>query len=291
MTAASVPRIFVRQLTYRYPGHDHPAVQALNFEVRPGEVFGFLGPSGAGKSTTQNILIGHLRGFEGDVQVLGKPLRAWDGDLYRHIGVSFELPNHYLKLTARENLEYFRALYGDEATSPALDVLARVGLAEHADKRVAEFSKGMKNRLNFARSLMHCPTLWFLDEPTAGLDPVNALRVREIVKDQQARGVTTVLTTHDMTTADLLCDRVAFIVDGEIAVVDTPSTLRQRYGEREVCVSWRGENAGEARFPLDGLADNGAFRDALRHPQLTSVHSLEASLDDVFVEVTGRSLG
>jgi fluoroquinolone transport system ATP-binding protein len=140
---------------------------------------------------------------------------------------------------------------------------------------------------------MHRPELWFLDEPTVGLDPVNAVRIREIVQQRQELGVTTVLTTHDMTTAEVVCDRVAFIIDGQIAAIDAPDALRRRYGRREVEVRWEGaggDDDGAQRFPLDGLADNTAFLDALRRGGLTAIHSLEATLEDVFVQVTGRSL-
>jgi fluoroquinolone transport system ATP-binding protein len=284
--------IDVNGLTYTYPSGSSPAVRQLTFDVGTGEVFGFLGPSGAGKTTTQNILIGLIKGWQGDVQVLDRPLGQLRADYYRSIGVSFEAPNHYLKLTARENMEYFRALYDNKADT-VQEVLALVGLEDHIDKKVGEFSKGMKNRLNFARSLMHRPQLWFLDEPTAGLDPVNAVRVREIIRQRQELGVTTVVTTHDMTTAEIVCDRVAFMIDGQIAAIDTPDALRRRFGSREVEVRW--EDAGNVadnseRFPFDGLADNTGFLDALRRPGLSTVHSQEATLEDVFVQVTGRSL-
>jgi fluoroquinolone transport system ATP-binding protein len=140
---------------------------------------------------------------------------------------------------------------------------------------------------------LHRPELWFLDEPTTGLDPVNAVRIRESIQQQQERGVTTVVTTHDMTTAEVVCDRVAFIIDGQIAVIDTPDALRRRFGSREVEVRWEGpddDDGGAQRFPLDGLADNTAFLDALRRPGLATVHSQETTLEDVFVQVTGRSL-
>ncbi len=279
--------ISVDGLTFTYPGGAAPAVTDLSFDVGDGEVFGFLGPSGAGKSTTQNILIGLLRGFSGTVDVMGRALPTWGAEYYRKVGVCFELPNHYLKLTARENLEYFAALH-DGATDPVLDVLALVGLQDDADKPVAAFSKGMKNRLNLARSLLHRPTLWFLDEPTSGLDPVNAVKVRELIKARRDDGVTVLVTTHDMHTAEELCDRVAFIVDGRIVTTDAPEALRREHGRRDVELRWA-EGEPET-FPMDGLAESTAFLDALRRPGLLSMHSQEATLEDVFVKVTGRHL-
>jgi fluoroquinolone transport system ATP-binding protein len=282
--------IGVEGLTFTYPGGERPAVRDLTFEVTDGEVFGFLGPSGAGKSTTQNILIGLLEGWGGTVRVMGKPLQEWGREYYHRIGVSFEFPNHYLKLTARENLELFRSLYGPDAESVEA-VTSLVGLVDALDTRVAEFSKGMKQRLTFARSLMHRPSLWFLDEPTAGLDPVNARRILDIVKERQREGVTTFLTTHDMGVANELCDRVGFIVDGGLTVVDVPKILRHRYGRRELLVTWSdGAGGSSASFPLDGLADNGGFLDVLSAHRIESMHSQETTLEDVFIQVTGRSL-
>ncbi|MEM1178494.1 MAG: ABC transporter ATP-binding protein [Acidobacteriota bacterium] len=282
--------INVKGLSFNYPGAAGPAISELEFDVRDGEIFGFLGPSGAGKSTTQNVLIGLLRGWRGHAEVLGRSVDRWGSDLYRTVGVSFEAPNHYLKLTARENLEYFRRLYGGDAESTD-SVLDWVDLGDHADKRVSAFSKGMKNRLNLARSLLHRPRLWFLDEPTAGLDPVNAKRVRELVSRRRDEGVTTFITTHDMQTVEALCDRVAFLVDGRIAILDAPDALRRRYGRREVELTFNTDGGPTKQsFPLDGLAQNAAFLAALARPGLETVHSLEASLEDVFVAVTGRGL-
>lgn len=282
--------IRVDGLSYTYPGATAPAIRELTFAVEPGEVFGFLGPSGAGKSTTQNVLTGLLRGWTGQVELLERPLTAWGRELYARIGVSFELPNHYLKLTARENLDTFRAFYDGE-TDSAEHVLDLVGLGDAIDQPVAAFSKGMKNRLTLARSLLHRPTLWFLDEPTAGLDPVNALKVRDLVQARQAAGVTTVITTHDMHVASTLCDRVAFIVDGRLVECDDPRALEQRFGTREVLVRY-GDAAApqEARFPLDGLAAAAEFQRILADERVLTLHSQETTLEDVFVQVTGRTL-
>ncbi|NOK60846.1 MAG: hypothetical protein GFH27_549289n171 [Chloroflexi bacterium AL-W] len=216
----------VHNLTYTYPETTTEVLHGLNFTIAEGEIFGFLGPSGAGKSTTQNILIGLLKEYAGSIAVMGQELRDIGQDYYEHIGVSFELPNHYLKLTARENLNYFRSLYSGP-TRDAMEVLTMVDLADDADKSVAEFSKGMKIRLNVARSLIHSPRLLFLDEPTSGLDPVNARRIKDLVLAERARGTTVFVTTHNMTVADELCDRVAFITNGKIGLIDAPATLKK----------------------------------------------------------------
>ncbi len=282
--------IDVRALTYTYPGTSSPAVRDLTFAVAPGEIFGFLGPSGSGKSTTQKVLIGLLREYEGTVTAFDRDLAGWGADYYERVGVSFELPNHYAKLTARENLAYFGSLYaGDTDDIDAL--LEAVGIEDAADQRVGAFSKGMKLRLNLARALLHRPALLFLDEPTAGLDPVTARRIKDLVRARQQDGATVFLTTHDMAVADDLCDRVAFIVDGEIRLIDAPRALKRQYGERAVRVE-TGDHDAPTRhdFPLDGLGDNTDFLAALRDGPIQTIHTLETTLEDVFVQVTGRAL-
>lgn len=283
--------IRVRGLTYSYPKAAQPAIREMDFSVGRGEIFGFLGPSGAGKSTTQKLLIGLLRGHGGEVTVWGAEPLAWGSDYYERIGVSFELPNHYQKLTGLENLNFFASLYA-RATLDPMVLLDAVGLAEAANTRVGKYSKGMQMRLTFVRSLINDPELVFLDEPTSGLDPVNARKVKDRVLDLKARGRTVFLTTHDMATADELCDRVAFVVDGAIAALDTPAELKIARSQRVVRVAYRGENGrlATAEFPMETLADDPAFHAVLRDHHVETIHSREASLDDVFVEVTGRRL-
>ena len=170
----------------------------------------------------------------------GKDPLAWGSDYYERIGVSFELPNHYQKLTGLENLRFFASLYSGETADP-MALLDAVGLADDANTRVGKYSKGMQMRLTFARSLINNPELLFLDEPTSGLDPVNARKVKDIILGLKARGRTIFLTTHDMATADELCDRVAFVVDGRIEALDTPAELKIARGQRLVRVEYRGE--------------------------------------------------
>jgi fluoroquinolone transport system ATP-binding protein len=281
--------ITVDHMTFAYPKTAAPAVRDLNFQIEPGEIFGFLGPSGAGKSTIQKILIGLLKGYQGRASVLGRDLAAWRSDYYERIGVSFELPNHFLKLTALENLAYFGALYSDMPRTPQA-LLELVGLGDDGHLPVGQFSKGMKNRLNVARALLHDPELLFLDEPTSGLDPTNARRIKELIAAQKQAGKTIFLTTHNMAVAEELCDRVAFIVDGQIRLIDTPRALKLRHGQASVAVEYAaGAGTEQVRFPLAGLSDNLAFLDLLRRGVQT-IHSQEATLEEIFVRVTGRSV-
>jgi fluoroquinolone transport system ATP-binding protein len=224
------------------------------------------------------------------VTVLGRDLRAWGREYYRRIGVSFEAPNHYLRLTARENLTLFAGLYGSGTREPD-ELLDRLGLLADADKRVGEFSKGMRGRLTLARALLHKPELLFLDEPTVGLDPTSARNVRELLQETRAAGATIFLTTHDMVTADHLCDRVAFLVDGRIAALDAPRALRLAHGRRSVRIETeRDGTRASHEFPLDGLAGNQAFLNLLHGGHIETIHTLETTLEDVFIQVTGAPL-
>jgi fluoroquinolone transport system ATP-binding protein len=264
----------------------------MSFTVSEGEIFGFLGPSGAGKSTTQKLLIGLLSGNGGEVSVWGRPPSEWGSDYYQRIGVSFELPNHYLKLTALENLRFFASLYEGEREDP-MDLLDLVGLADDANTRVGKYSKGMQMRLVFARALLNRPELLFLDEPTSGMDPGNARKIKDAIREMRSRGRTVFLTTHDMATADELCDRVAFVNEGRIAALDTPAELKVSRSRRMVRVTYRdgeGDGLRHKDFPLDGLADDETFRTLTRDHRLEALHSQEAGLEDVFIDVTGRSL-
>ncbi len=282
--------VVVEHLVFAYAGAREPAVDGLSFEIRPSEIFGLLGPSGAGKSTTQKVLIGLLRGYRGTVSVFDRNLAEWRGEYYERIGVSFELPNHFLKLTAIENLRYFRSLYGGATRSPR-DLLDAVGLGDDGGMLVSQYSKGMKQRLGVARALLPDPDLIFLDEPTIGLDPVNARRIKDLIKREQEAGKTIFLTTHDMTAADELCDRVAFIVDGHISLIDKPRALKLRYGKHVVRVESQVDGRMEqSEFPLERLGHNEEFLAVLRRDNVQTLHTQEATLADVFIQVTGRGL-
>lgn len=283
--------ISVEGLTYTYPRQNRPAVDNVSFDVDEGEIFGLLGPSGAGKTTTQRVLTRQQRTFVGEARVLGRPLAQWGREYFEEIGVGFELPNHYVKFTAIENLRFFASLYTKRSRDP-MELLGLVGLKAAADKKVEEFSKGMRMRLNFVRAFQHDPKLLFLDEPTAGLDPVNARIVKSIIRELRDEGKTIVLTTHNMNDVDELCDRVSFMVDGRFAALDTPDALKAKFGRRVVTVEYGLENDGRGEeFDLDSLGTNDRFLDVIRNNEIRTIHSQEATLDQVFNDVTGVRLG
>ena len=282
--------IEVKNLVFAYPKSEKKAVNGVSFDIRKGEIFGFLGPNGAGKTTTQKVIIGLLKGYNGNVNILSKDLESWKTDLYNRIGVGFELPNHYQKLTALENLELFASFYKGK-TTPPMDLLKMVDLEKDANDRVAIFSKGMKSKLNFARSLLNDPEVWFLDEPTTGLDPVGRRLIKNIILQKRKEGKAIFLTTHNMNDADELCDRVGFIVEGKLVLIENPKDLRIRHGKKIVKVEYLKDNELLSQdFDLKNLAQNKNFLDLLKSGNVQTIHTAEATLDEIFIKATGRQL-
>jgi fluoroquinolone transport system ATP-binding protein len=281
--------IQVENLHFSYPSQSSNTIKGINFSIDKGEIYGFLGPSGAGKSTTQKIMTKLLGGFRGKVWMMEKELHKWNNDYFNHIGVGFELPNHYTKLTGLENLKLFASLY-DKPTQDLKNLLKIVGLENAANQKTQDYSKGMKMRLNFIRALVHDPEILFFDEPTSGLDPVNAHNIKSIISDLKQKGKTIFLTTHNMHDADELCDRVAFISDGIIKAEDAPKVLKLKYGKPLLNVEYEDSTLKSQDFSLNNLNENVEFLDVLKTNKIVSMHSREASLNDVFVKTTGQNL-
>lgn len=282
--------ITVTDLYHRYAGNQHDAVKNISFSVEKGEVFGFLGPSGAGKSTTQGILTGLLQLQSGQVQVAGYDVKHLKRQMFNSIGMSFEQSNVYSKMSALENLQFYAKLF-DVPTQDPLKLLEMVGLLDKKDQKAGTFSKGQKHRLTFARSMINNPSLWFLDEPTTGLDPAIAAEIKEVIRTQNELGVTIFLTTHNMQIADELCHRVAFIVDGEIKLIDSPKNLKLQYGEKMVDIEYAEEN-GTKRVSLSTTLpeDIAKIKTLLDTREILTMHTKEATLEEIFISVTGRGL-
>lgn len=279
----------VEDLRFKYPKNETDVINGISFEIAKGEIFGFLGPSGAGKSTTQKILIKILEDFRGKITYNGKDILEYRDEFYESIGVSFEMPIHFSKMTAMENIEFFLKLYKNNADIESL--MKRVGLWESKDMMVGEFSKGMKIRLNIVRALLNKPEMLFLDEPTNGLDPANAQILKDMIKEFRQDGGTVFITSHIMSDIDQLCDRVAFIVDGEIKEVDSPRNLKIKYGKRSMTLEYKEDEKTISReFPLDGIGKNKEFLDLLQTKEIETLHSGETTLEDIFIQVTGVKL-
>jgi fluoroquinolone transport system ATP-binding protein len=282
--------IRVENLYHSYGRNNQFQVEDVSFQVKEGEIFGFLGPNGAGKSTTQKIITGLLPLQRGTVQVAGVDIRKPSRQLFNRIGVSFEQPNLYRKLTGLENLQFFRALY-DVPTAEPKELLKRFGLEDAANRRAGAYSKGMQQRLVLARSLLNNPTIWFLDEPSSGLDPVTAQEVKRMIKTRREEGTTIFLTTHDMHVAEELCDRVAFINEGKIVALDTPRALKLRFGEKLLKVEYRVNGRVETeRLAMAKGQDRQKLYHLMDEGKVETVHTQEASLEEVFIAVTGRGL-
>jgi fluoroquinolone transport system ATP-binding protein len=280
----------VQNLEFTYPKSNKKAVNGVSFEIKKGEIFGFLGPNGAGKTTTQKVIIGLLKDYHGVVEILGKNLISWKTDLYNRIGVGFELPNHYQKLTALENLELFASFYR-RRTIPPMKLLQMVDLEEDANQRVGTFSKGMKSKLNFARSLLNDPEVLFLDEPTTGLDPVGRRLIKNLIIQKRNEGKAIFLTTHNMQDADELCDRVGFIVEGRLVLIESPKELKIKHGKKIVKLEYIKDGDLESQeFDLKNLADNKSFLYLLKTGSVQTIHTEEATLEDIFIKATGRHL-
>ncbi|HBF9725771.1 TPA: ABC transporter ATP-binding protein [Clostridioides difficile] len=279
--------IKVDDLSFSYTDRDF--LQNINFGVGKGEILGFLGPSGAGKSTLQKILIGMITNYGGSVIVNGVESKRHSNKFYENIGVDFEFPSLYEKLTVIENLKYFGSLYSKKLLSID-ELLKSVGLENEANKRVSEYSKGMKSRLNFIKALLHNPDILFLDEPTSGLDPSNSKVMKDIILSEKSKGKTIILTTHNMLDATELCDRVAFIVNGKISALDTPHNLIMSKGAIKVRYTYFDNGEKTSECFLNNTANDKNLKMLIEKNKLLSIHSSEPTLNDIFIEITGRNL-
>ena len=267
-------------------GNEH-ALTNVNFDVKKGEIFGFLGPSGAGKTTTIKILTGQMSYTSGSVQVFGEDvIQLKKSKNRKRFGVLTDNSGLYDKLSIEDNLLFYCDLY-DVPTNKVDEVLDVVQLREEKKKRVAKLSKGMRQRVTLARALLHEPALLFLDEPTSVLDPVNTQYIYKGLRELNERGTTIFLTTHDMEEADYLCDRIAFLHDGEIKLLDTPDALKKQFAKDEIEIELKdGQHVTLSKSKKDAQT----LYNYMENEEIETIHSNEPTIGDIFVYVTGREL-
>lgn len=281
--------IEVKDLAFSY-GKDKQALRGLNFTVEDGEIFGFLGPNGSGKSTTQKILTGILKGHKGKVWLFGQDISVMHTqEFFQKIGVLFEFPYLYANLSVVDNLKYFSSFYPKAQLRDVDELLEKLEFKkDFLKKPVSSYSKGMRQRVSMARALISNPKLLFLDEPTSGLDPSGAVLFRKIIEEERRKGTTVFLTTHNMLDADLLCDRVAFIANGEIAALDTPKNLKEQNSNQHVLITYLYQGKREEKTIGTSELEMGI---PFLHDGIVSIHSQEPTLEDIFIRYTGRGLG
>lgn len=280
------PAFEIKNLQFAYNKKKGNILKNINLTIPKGSIFGLLGPSGAGKSTTQKILIKLLHEYEGDVLFFGQSLKSLKHDYYEQIGVGFEMPVHFNKLTGYENMKFFASLYKRHIDFEAL--MVRVGLGNALHQQVGQYSKGMKMRLNFVKALLNDGDVLFLDEPTNGLDPANARILKDIILEEKAKGKTIIITTHLMGDVEELCDEVAFIADGTLLETSSPKALKLKYGVREVKIEYTEKKAlKNLLIPLKDLPNHSLFQDLMKDDRIVTIHSQETSLDKIFITITG----
>ena len=271
--------ITVEKITKRFG--NKTALNQIQFNVDKGEIFGFLGPSGAGKTTLINILTGQLKADEGTTQLLGKDTKDLTPEDLAHIGLVGDSSGYYEKLSLEKNLIVYAKIYG-LPNSRVDEVLEQVGLLESKKTIAEKLSTGMRQRMFLARALLNRPELLFLDEPTSGLDPMTSKKIHRLLEELKAAGTTIFLTTHDMVEATEMCDRISLLNQGDLVEIGTPRDIIQKYNkEKRVKVTFMDHSVQVMAF--EELKDQDMT-------QVELIHSMEPTLEDIFIQLTGEKL-
>ena len=257
------------------------ALEEISFEVKKGEIFGFLGPSGSGKTTMIKILTGQLNADSGQTELLGKVSEKLTPADLEQIGLVSDTSGFYEKLSLYKNLQAYAKLYG-KPNARVDEVLKQVDLYESKNLAAEKLSTGMKQRMFLARALINKPQVLFLDEPTSGLDPTTSKKIHELLLELKESGTTIFLTTHDMNEATLLCDRLSLLNRGHLIEYGTPASIIQKYNhEKKVQLTFVDETQTEITFEALGQTDLA---------QVVAIHSCEPTLEEIFIQLTGEKL-
>lgn len=272
--------IQTRQLKMLFQNRE--VLKGIDLTVKQGEIVGLIGPSGVGKTTLINILTGQLLPTSGEAFVFGTDTKQLGDKEYSQMGMVFDVPGLFERLSCEQNLSIFADIYGIDKKCISI-VLEKVNLAESAKNKVSRLSKGMRQRLIIARAILHSPKLLFLDEPTSGLDPINTSEIHELILLLKGSGTTVFLTTHKMDEAMNLCDRVALLCDGLLIENNAPDEICRKYNlENTLHILLKN---GE-KIVLPNKADSqAAISEYMKSEQIVSIHSSEPTLEDVFLSV------
>ncbi|MDM5246073.1 MULTISPECIES: ABC transporter ATP-binding protein [unclassified Lysinibacillus] len=263
------------------------ALQDVSFTIQKGEIFGFLGPSGSGKTTTIKILTAQTEKTAGDVLLFGRPADEMKQSKNRkRFGILTDNSGLYTRLSIEENLLLYSNLYQlpNSAVKEALDF---VNLYSERKKKISQLSKGMIQRVTLARAIMHKPELLFLDEPTSALDPVNTQHIYNGLRRLNEMGTTIFLTTHDMSEAEILCDRVAFLHKGKIRAIGSPKQLKKEFGDDSITVELKN---GASEIIQNGEQDAQKLFHWMQSNEVSRIYTNEPTLGNIFMQITGSDL-
>ena len=261
----------------------------ISLSVEEGEIFGLLGPSGAGKTTLIKMLIGLLSATSGNIAILGKELDKKIDESFPSFGMVLDNDGLYDRLNCYDNLELYARIYSISNLKKVINyLLEKVGLIESSKKSVSNLSKGMRQRLSFARAILHSPKIVFLDEPTSGLDPATTLQIHSMMKMLKESGTTIFLTTHNMNEAQKMCDHLALLNEGNIVEEGTPEDICLHHRKKcEVNI----EMTNGEKYMVDSHDLLTVLQTVLdTNNKIRSIHSNEPNLEEVFIELTGRDL-
>ena len=266
---------------------DKKVLEDVNIQIEAGEIFGLLGPSGAGKTTLINILTGQLKNTEGKCEINGIESNQLSGEQYMQMGIMMDDFGLYDRMSCFDNLKFYQMLDG-RGTADIDNILNKVGLLQAKKTQEMNLSKGMKNRLAFARAILRKPKILFLDEPTSGLDPNTVEEIHNMILEEKKRGTTIFLTTHNMHEAEKLCDHIALLNEGKIVEYGAPEEICRRYNHQKKLLLHL-KDGSDMELPADEQAGK-KLAALFEAEQVETIHSTEPNLETVFMELTGKGL-